>query len=154
MELKWRPQPYNKFAADNFENISTRLCYIFIREQSLLLSQHYQKSSAAEASESVYMREGFNTMIPWCWIAFAFICLTCTSCLGRDQTPPYLYFLIVAKGEIALNDQFFLLPQFYPRYSIIILSFIKIFHIFVLMLSKVICCRSVVCGKALKSSDQ
>ena len=51
----------------------------------------------------------------------------------RFQTPlqQATFERIVAKGWIARNDTFILLPQFVYLYSIILLSFIKIFHIYV-----------------------
>ena len=43
----------------------------------------------------------------------------------------------VTKGEIAQDEQFLLLPQCFQLFSVIILPFIEIFHIFVYMFSAV-----------------
>ena len=43
---------------------------------------------------------------------------------------------IFAKGEIALHKQFHLLPQCFQLYLLIILAFIEIFHILILLFSK------------------
>ena len=47
---------------------------------------------------------------------------------------------IVTKGESALDEQFPLIPQCFPLYSILKLSFIEIFYIFVSYLFEVTCC--------------
>ena len=60
---------------------------------------------------------------------------------------------IVAKGEIAHDDQFPLLPQCFQIYLMIKLSFTEIFHIFSIILFKLVCCRIVVCGKGLRKGN-
>ena len=58
--------------------------------------------------------------------------------------------IIVAKGEIAHDEQFLLLLQCFQLYSIIIFSFKEIVFYIHLDVFKVICCRLVVCGKGFK----
>ena len=43
---------------------------------------------------------------------------------------------MATKEEIVKNEQFLLLPQCFQLHSIFILSFIKIYHIFVALFSK------------------
>ena len=56
---------------------------------------------------------------------------------------------IVAKGEIAHDEQFFLCPQCFILYLTIKLSFMEIFQVFVIYAFKVVCYKFVVCGKGL-----
>ena len=51
---------------------------------------------------------------------------------------------IVTKGEIAQNKQFLLLPQCFQLCPVIIPTLIEIFHIFLVDIFKVVCCRFVV----------
>ena len=52
---------------------------------------------------------------------------------------------IVAKGVVAQNKRFLLLPRCFHHYSIIVLSFVGIIDVF-----KDVYCIFVVCGKGMK----
>ena len=91
----------------------------------------FQKSSAADVTESVYMRKRVN-INPFPHIdAFWRLC-------SRQ-----LFENIVTKEEIAQNVQFLLLPQCFQLWR---------FSMFWQNTFKVVCCRIVVWGKGLKKS--
>ena len=57
---------------------------------------------------------------------------------------------IVAKGEIAYDEQFPLLQQLLIMFSTLFkLSFMGVFHVLVNIFFKVVCCRFIVCEKGL-----
>ena len=55
---------------------------------------------------------------------------------------------IVTKEEIAQIKQFLVLPQCFQLFSVIILSFIEIFHVFALLFSKLSAADLLYVGKA------
>ena len=60
---------------------------------------------------------------------------------------------IVTREEIAQDEQFLLLPQYFQLYSILKLSFIEIVQYFCPDEFKVVCCRFVVCWKGVLISQ-
>ena len=117
------------------ENIVTKGEIIY-HEQFILLSQcFFQKPSAADASRQ-------KAAASWTW----FNPFLTADAFWRNSSRR-LFENIMAKGEIARDEQFPLLPQCFQLFLTIKLSFMEIFSGFCHHVFKVVCCIFAVCGK-------